>query len=90
MPKLTGIQIQAQLTEVKSAFPHDLCLTCECFLGYVAKLRLEADDDGKELLAAYKVARAEIHPCLGCDPCPPGDLYAANMREKRKNTLITL
>ncbi len=90
MAKLTGSEVQALLREAEDAFPHGACLTCECFLGYAMQLRVDADADGKALLAAYKVERSQIHPCLGCDPCPPGDLYARYMREKPKNNLIAL
>ena len=90
MSRMTKTQIQTRLAEAETSFPHTACLTCECFLGYVAQLRLDADEDGKELLAQYKVERDKMHSCLGCDPCPPGDLSVAYIREKRKNTLITI
>jgi hypothetical protein len=87
MSKLTPAQVQSFLNEAAAAFPHDECQTCECFLGYVARLRADTDADGKTLAAAYQVEKARIHSCLGCDPCPPGDLYASYTR---KNSLITL
>ncbi len=87
---MTQTQIQTRLAEAEASFPHTACLTCECFLGYVAQLHLDADEEGRKLLTAYKVDRRQIHSCLGCDPCPPGDLSVAYTREKRKNTLITI
>ena len=90
MTKLTRAQVESLLNEAAASFPHENCLTCECFLGYVAQLNLDSEAAGKELLAIYRVARTEIHPCLGCDPCPPGNLFAAYLREKQKTTLITL
>jgi hypothetical protein len=87
MPKITSSQIESLLSEAKEAFPHDECPTCECFLGYVARLRADADADGKVLAAACQIEKARIHSCLGCDPCPPGDLFA---NYTRKNSLITL
>jgi hypothetical protein len=90
MAKLSAQQVKALLDETVAGFPHLACLTCECFLGLTAQLSTDTDGDGKNLLAPYKIENRNIHHCLGCDPCPPGDLYAAIMREKRKTTLICI
>ena len=76
MSKLPAELIQSTLDETVQSFPHQACQTCECFLGLVAQFHSQADAKGKEILIAYKVQRNEIHACLGCDPCPPGDRYA--------------
>lgn len=75
MTKLIPVQVESLLNEAVESFPHDACLTCECFLGYVAQLRVDAEAGSKELLDKYQVERSSIHGCLGCDPCPPGDFY---------------
>lgn len=90
MTMATPDMVKTILEETVDSFPHEFCLTCECFLGLAAQLRVDADAVGKELLAPFKVERHNVHTCLGCDPCPPGDRYAAYMREKRKATLIQL
>lgn len=38
----------------------------------------------------YVRAGKDMHKCLGCDPCPPGDLYAEYTKKKQKSDLITL
>jgi hypothetical protein len=39
----------------------------------------------------YQVERNNVHSCLGCDPCPLGDLYAEYVRKNNsKAPLITL
>lgn len=78
------------LKETVEAFPHAACETCECFLGLVAQLRVDAEPECRNLFAAYQVERNQIHACLGCDPCPPGDRYAAHQRAKRNTPLIKL
>lgn len=90
MARLVAGEVKTTLEETVASFPHDACLTCECFLGLVVQLRLDADVPGKELANQYQVERHSVHTCLGCDPCPPGDRYAAYMREKRKAALIQL
>jgi hypothetical protein len=90
MPKLGRNEVQALLQAAVDSFPHGECKPCECFLGYLAQLRIDSDSAGKDLFTPYKVDRASIHRCLGCDPCPPGELYAEYMQKKQRSTLIQL
>lgn len=90
MTKQTRIEIQQLLNQVEESFPHDLCNTCECFLGYLAQLRIDSDPADKDLFLPFKVDRNDMHKCLGCAPCPPGDLYAGYMLKKQKPNLIKL
>jgi hypothetical protein len=90
MLKLTRQEVQTFLAAAADAFPHDACLTCECFLGYVTRLRVDADEASRDLTGKYQVERKSVHSCLGCDPCPPGDLYAEYVRKRPHPPLITL
>ena len=92
MSKLTRDELQSLLTQVEESFPHarEVCSTCECFLGYTAQLRIDSDPAEKALFVPFKVKREDMHKCLGCEPCPPGDLYAGYMLKKQKSNLITL
>jgi len=89
MAKLSRQEVQIFLEEAADSFPHGACLECECFLGYVTRLRIDADATSLDLIREYQVERKSMHSCLGCDPCPPGDLYAAYVRKKGK-PLISL
>ena len=90
MLKLDPEQVRSLLKKAEEDFPHGACSTCECFLGYVAQLQIDADAQSKETFQPYKFRREGIHGCLGCDPCPPGNLYAAYVKQKQKPPLITL
>ena len=81
MDKLKVEDIRGLMEEAEASFPHEACRTCECFLGYAAKLRVDGGKEARLELAVYKVDRDEMHSCLGCDPCPPGDLYAAYVKK---------
>lgn len=70
------------LDRARASFPHDACLTCECFLGYVAQLEIDTDADPGSLLAGMGIDRKRTHRCLGCEPCPPADLFAEYLRER--------
>ena len=90
MPKLTRQEVQTFMEEAADSFPHDACLTCECFLGYVTRLRVDSDESSRDLIDEHQVERKNMHSCLGCDPCPPGDLYAEYVRKRQQSPLITL
>ena len=90
MPILSPADVESRLAAAEKSFPHAACFTCECFLGLVVRLRIDSGPDARPLLDRYKVDRANIHACLGCDPCPPGDCYAAYVKEHPKSTLLTL
>jgi hypothetical protein len=87
MLKLQRDEIQALLQNAEASFPHGECTTCECFHGYIAQLRIDSDSADKDLFTPYKVNRAEMHHCLGCEPCPPGNLYAEHMQKKIVDTV---
>lgn len=89
MSKLTQDEVQKFLASAAELFPHDECLSCECFLGYVTRLRMDSGADSQDLIAKYQVERNSMHSCLGCDPCPPADLYAEYDRKRRQPPLIS-
>jgi hypothetical protein len=81
--RLSLIEAQDYIRKAEQAFRHEDCATCECYLGYVVQLEIDADDEGQEYLKAYRPDREQIHACLGCDPCPAGILYANYLRKKK-------
>ena len=58
------------------SFPQEECETCECFLGYLTQLQIDAGKDLGELVSEYQPSQVKMHGCLGCDPCPPGDHFS--------------
>jgi hypothetical protein len=76
MSKLGRKEIQALLQATDESSPYGQCGTCECFLGYIAQLGIDTNAESADLFIPYKVDKTNIHRCLRCDPCPPGDLYA--------------
>jgi hypothetical protein len=90
MRKLTRQELQTFLKTVGDSFPHDACLTCECFLGFVTRLQIDSDKCDHDLIGEYKVEKKLLHSCLGCDPCPQGDMYAEYVRKKAQLGLIIL
>ena len=81
--RLSSAQIAVLINNAVDAFPQEECATCECFLGYIYQLELDSDGLSQDFVKKYKPDRKEVHACLGCDPCPPGDHFAEYLRENR-------
>lgn len=81
--KLTSEQIKKLLDDAVASFPHEDCYTCECFLGFIAQLGLDIEKVQRPLLSKYKPDRNLVHSCMGCDPCPPANIYANYMQSNR-------
>lgn len=84
---LTINKVSEIINKAENCFRHEECATCECYLGFIAQLELDGDEEIGYFLAAYKPPREEIHACLGCDPCPPGILYSDYLRKKPPRTI---
>ena len=74
--------VKELISKAEDAFRHQDCMNCECYLGYIAQLEIDADNEGKEFLKKYRSDQNPAHSCLGCDPCPPGILYASYLRKQ--------
>lgn len=79
---LSRQEVKTLLNRARETFPHDACLTCECFLGYLVQLGIDAGQDVGALLTEMGIDGERSHSCLGCEPCPPADLFAQYLRER--------
>ena len=87
---LTIEEINVILQELEAASPHDACRTCECLQGFLTQLGLDAPEDAGALIRPWLAERGQVHGCLGCDPCPPGDQFAAYLRTGDKPTAVPI
>ncbi|MFP3937144.1 MAG: hypothetical protein ACLFVW_02290 [Phycisphaerae bacterium] len=69
------------LQQLRGAMRHRACWTCDCFQGFLRQLEMDADEDVSDLMDPLKVSADEVHGCLGCDPCPPGEVYTEYLRK---------
>ncbi len=58
------------------------CWDCECFQGFFAQLEIDQEEKLPEDIAALKVESSKMHSCLGCDSCPPADVYTRYLAER--------
>ena len=80
--KLNRTEVQKLIDEVLLKMPHDDCRTCDCFLGFIAQLELDSQEDVSGITNPLKALREEIHGCLGCNPCPPAEVHSNYIRRK--------
>lgn len=53
------------------------CRTCDCTQAALAQLELDGSQTVGRLAARYRLPASKVHPCLGCEPCPPAEAWAA-------------
>jgi hypothetical protein len=75
-------EVKRYLDQVEAGLPSNECSTCDCFQGFLAQLELDAVEDVSDLTRRFKVPRAQMHGCLGCEPCPPGSMFADYLRRQ--------
>lgn len=83
---LTADDVRRLLKLLREDLPRQECTTCDCLLGFVTQLQIDAVEDVSHLVAAWQVPREEMHHCLGCDPCPPAEVYSDYLRRKNRDS----
>jgi len=78
--KLKRSEVQQLIGEALRDMPRDDCRTCDCFLGFITQLELDSGEDVSNITNSLKSLKAQIHGCLGCDPCPPAEAYTNYIR----------
>jgi hypothetical protein len=82
-PGLTRDEVKRAVEQAEAGIPHEGCLRCDCFQGFLTQLEMDAAENVSDLTGRPRVPREEMHGCLGCDPCPPGSLFADYLRRQQ-------
>ena len=81
---LTRKDVERMVGGTVAEFPRVECRTCDCFQGFLTQLEIDAAEDVSDVTWPHKVAKDEMHGCLGCDPCPPGAAFAEYLKKRRE------
>ena len=79
---LTPDEAKRLLDKLERAAELEACWSCECLQGFITQLELDAAEDIKSFLETYEVRHERLHGCLGCRPCPPGDLFTEYLQRQ--------
>lgn len=82
--KITREAVKRFVERLCDQLPHEECRSCDCLQGFLTQLEIDATDDAADLTGPLKVNSSEMHGCLGCNPCPPAELFSEYLR-KQKN-----
>lgn len=66
----------------KAAIKND-CWTCDCLQGFITQLLIDLEREDTSELKKLLKDKQFLHSCLGCDPCPPGELFTKYLRNKK-------
>ncbi len=84
---LTAKNVRALLERLKESVEKEECRSCDCLQGLITQIELDATEDVKHLTAPFVISNEKMHPCLGCDPCPPGVIFAEYIRSRKNPSL---
>jgi len=77
---LTRGQVAAMIDKLRACVRHEPCWTYDCLQDLLTQLELDTDQDVSDMTDELKTDREQMHGCLGCDPCLPGEVYADYLR----------
>ena len=55
------------------------CRSCECFHALLTKVRHDCPE-AATIAVPLQISTKNMHHCLGCEPCAPGDVFADYLR----------
>ncbi|MFQ5952154.1 MAG: hypothetical protein ACE5JK_01955 [Candidatus Omnitrophota bacterium] len=78
------MDVRKYIKEIKKYYKIQKCRECECLQGFLVQLEIDGVDE-KTMKKIKKMILTEgIHKCLGCDPCPPAEIFTKYLMEKDK------
>lgn len=80
---LSAHEVETLLLALDRDLQKGECRSCECLQGYLAQLKLDADEGAADLIDAWKVAPDVMHACPGCFPCVPGKIHTRYLRRAK-------
>ncbi len=83
---LSPDDVAAYVIRLKASVVREECWTCDCLQGLLAQIELDCPE-AAEMLSSLKVPTGEMHGCMGCDPCLPGEIFSDYIRRQQKSTI---
>ena len=74
-------EVEKIVERAKNKASKPQCLTCDCFQGFLVQLETDCSEDVGYIVNPLKVPKEKMHGCLGCVPCPAGELFSEYIRK---------
>lgn len=81
MNGLSRKEVEKIVERMKNEVSRPECWTCDCFQGFLVQLELDCPEDVGDIVTPLKVPKERMHGCLGCVPCPAGELFSEYIRK---------
>jgi len=76
---LSLAQAKDRVDRLRKLVSRKECWSCDCLQGLLTQLELDCPELA-ETIKPLKVSVGEMHGCLGCDPCPAGEIFTQYIR----------
>jgi hypothetical protein len=70
------------ISALEKHYGNATCRGCDCFQGLLTQLKLDYQIDNPSVIDDMTLPRMQQHQCLGCDPCPPAELFTKYIHDK--------
>ena len=72
--------IEDLVEKLRKAANKEECGSCGCFQGFLSKIEGKGACDISKQTGKLPPGKTQI--CLGCEPCPPGDVFEKYLGKK--------
>ncbi len=76
-------ELDEYLLAIKKHYDVSSCRNCDCLQGFLVQLKIDHNLSIFPNIDEMLMPREKQHECLGCDPCPPAEIFTTYLKEKR-------
>ncbi|MFQ6082057.1 MAG: hypothetical protein ACE5WD_01715 [Candidatus Aminicenantia bacterium] len=84
MADRNGKMIKEIIDKLRKWHEIEECRTCECLQGALTQLGIDGGAEIREIIKNMLVNKQKMHECLGCDPCPPAEIFSSYLKKKQE------
>lgn len=82
--RLSLDEVRRLVNEVQASSIRKECVSCDCFQAFLAQLEIDGTPGALQQIRSLQVSADEIHPCLGCSPCAPAEVFTRYLEKRNQ------
>jgi len=82
--RLSLEEVRKLVNEAKASSIRKECFSCDCFQAFLTQLEIDGTPGALQQIHSLQVSPQEIHPCLGCNPCPPAEVFTRYLEKRNR------